>query len=171
VRILILETEEGQARENVKSLLQSGRFINGIEFPVLTLGQHFSTTDGKLETRDYFEFLQSAQDVSTSDVVDRLSQIIIKNLPADYIMIPLDTSAKGSVIGYVMSWVLSHYEPWSLRGAIYYQVGETSPLIQSFEDLFEFQKIVTKEDDTFYLDMPDKEKMFFKNLRKPKEGK
>lgn len=168
MRIVILEVREGHSEENVVSLRKRYPLA---EIEVLNVGRHIPDVTG-IPTDDYFEFLQSVPDVVDNGVVDILSQVILKNIKwTDFILVPLAVVGREAVLAYTLSWIISYVENPGLRGTIYY-VDKSKPdenLIAQFEELFEFEKLVTEDGDILYLDVQPHSKSFFTKLTKEEQ--
>lgn len=167
MRMLVFELYEGQASENLKTLMEG---YQGIEFARMNLGNLIPDSEG-IPMGDYFEYLHAAPTVFSAELIDNITRIILKEVRgSDYIMCPIGAESKGSVLGYVWSWIQSYTDQWGLRGTAYYvdksriSEGASKALYESFINLFDFEKIVTETGDVLHLDMPDRHKALFKKI-------
>jgi hypothetical protein len=171
MRVMVLELYDGQADKNLESLLH-GEYITGIEFVRINLETVIPDVVKECPS-DYFEYLQSAPVNYDTNIIDRVTGLITKEYKTfDYIVCPLGTDIKGSVLGYVLSWILSYMDLGAIRGAVYYadkhsisdEGSSAKSLYESFKDLFEFEQLTTSSGDILFMDMPKRHKPFFTKL-------
>jgi hypothetical protein len=122
---------------------------------------------------DYFEYLQSAMDNYDPGLVTTISKPILKHMRGfDYILCPIGDDIRGSILDYKVSWIMSYMDTGAMRGIVYYvnknavrTEGPAKELYESFESLFDFEKLSTTSGDVIFLDMPEKYKPIFKKLQ------